>query len=406
MNRELLGEDRSHLFYLITMLHDAALNIFIFTVSRELAETGAGLFLMGLFGMGFSVAFAVSSFVFGGVSDRKGKKLFMYLGVLVVLASSILCYLLPPGTPFYLAAYTGAGLSGGLLYPPIISWLNRRHSLSSHSRGISSTVVRFSISWNLGVLLGNYSAGKIFELSSTAPFLLAAGACVVNLLILRVLIPSKPGNRRRTAPVHHEKPSTVSADPEKARLFVTLSWTANIGGAFIGSMMIHLFPQLAVEMGIAPELHGTLLSITRAAVMATYLIMHTTAFWQYRFPVLLSLQGLTIGGLLVMFFAQGAGAVLIALICVAFLGGHNYFAGLFYGNANAGQENRGASSGLHQGTIATGVALGSLGGGIIGVFYGARAPYLLAIAVIFFLAALQISLVLRFKTRRAKKGVG
>jgi hypothetical protein len=53
--------------------------------------------------------------------------------------------------------------------------------------------------------------------------------------------------------------------------------------------------------------------------MATYLIMHTTAFWQYRFPVLLSLQGLTIGGLLVMYFAQGAGAVLIALICVAFL---------------------------------------------------------------------------------------
>jgi len=404
--RPLLPTDRSNLLYPVTVLNDAAINILVFSISRNLAESGAGLFLMGVFGAGFSLTFAVSSFTFGAVSDRRAKKLFMYLGVLVLLASSVLCYVLPSASVLHLLAYTLSGCSGGLLYPPLISWLNQKHSLSATSRGISSTVVRFSISWNLGVLLGNYSAGQLFEVSPTAPLLLAAGFCVVNLAILAALIPAGPATSESESPHAATEPhadtrtlldtaDSCGMSAEKAQLFITVSWVANIGGAFVGSMILHLFPKLAVDIGIAPELHGVLLGITRGAVIGTYLVMHLSTFWQYRLPVLLSLQGLSVMGLIILYVADSVPAVLTALVCLALLSGHNYFAGLFYGNANSSHENRGASSGLHQGTIATGIAFGSLGGGIIGSSFGIRAPYLLGIAVTGVLMSVQVALYLR-----------
>lgn len=406
-DRPLLPADRSHLLYMVTLLNDAGINILVFSISRNLAESGAGLFLMGIFGAAFSLTFAASSFVFGAVSDRGTKKLFMYLGILVLLASSLLCYLLPPASPLYLLAYTLAGCSGGLLYPPLISWLNQKHSVSATSRGVSSTVVRFSISWNLGVLLGNYSAGRIFELSPTAPLLLAAVFCVVNLVILAMLIPAAPvvsakqGSGGNFGEQVASPPLSTAADnprtsPEKAQLFVTVSWVANIGGAFVGSMILHLFPKLAVDIGIPPELHGVLLGIMRGAVISTYLVMHVAPFWQYRLPVLLSLQVLSVTGLAILYCAESAAGVLTGLICLAFLSGHNYFAGLFYGNANSSHENRGASSGFHQGTIATGIMFGSLGGGIIGNSFGIRAPYLLAIVVTGLLTSVQVALYIRY----------
>ena len=56
--------------YASVFLTDMAAIIQIFAVDRDLAERGADLLTLGLVGGGMAAAFAVSSVVFGVLSDR------------------------------------------------------------------------------------------------------------------------------------------------------------------------------------------------------------------------------------------------------------------------------------------------------------------------------------------------
>ena len=65
----------SRLLYLVAVCTDFVAALLIFSVTRDLAARGAGLLKMGMAGGGFSFAYAVSSFVFGRLSDRVGRYL-------------------------------------------------------------------------------------------------------------------------------------------------------------------------------------------------------------------------------------------------------------------------------------------------------------------------------------------
>jgi MFS family permease len=405
------SKGKSDILYIVTLFFDAALNILIFTVARGLAEQDSSLLVMGVFGAGISLFFAFSSLGFGSVADKmQRKKRLMYLGVLLLLVCTALIRFLDSGSVTTMIVYSLAGGSAGLLYPALLSWLNHKGPGETDVKGVSSIVVKFCISWNLGMILGNYTAGKIYSISADLPLYVCIGFCLIALLLLYKVVPSHPvlsSDKEAPAPSAALHPQIISVDlshePQdvmRKNLFVKLSWVANIGGAFVSSLILYLFPKMAVEIGISPEQHAIILGIMRAAVISIYLIMHSTKIWHYKFRILLCLQGLAIMGLFFLYSSQNVLVIIFGFICIACLTGYNYFAGMFYGNAASSNENSGKLNGYHEGTVGLGAGLGSLIGGVIGTYFSLYAPYLFTIIVIFSMVCIQLIIYTKYLIRK------
>jgi len=158
---------------------------------------------------------------------------------------------------------------------------------------------------------------------------------------------------------------------------------------FGGSMVIHLLPDLAVTIGIAADDHGKLLASWRAVIIATYLVMHRVAFWHYRLSTSLASQVLGVVGLIVIAQAESAATLLIGLTLLGQLVGYNYFSGLFYSTAGSSHDRRALAAGIHEATLAAGMAVGTIVGGVLGSLVNQRVPYLLAAAVLFVMIVVQ-----------------
>ena len=156
-------------------------------------------------------------------------------------------------------------------------------------------------------------------------------------------------------------------------------------------MIFHLLPDLAVSIGIPADDHGGLLAYWRGVVIVTYLLMHYSAFWHYRLTASVFSQCLGVIGLVCI--AQ-APSVLLLFIGLTFHGqlvGFNYFAGLFYSTAGSSQESRSLAAGLHEASLAAGMAAGTVLGGTLGTLVNERAPWFLAAGVLSGLIALQLT---------------
>ena len=372
--------------YTVTGLSEFSVILLVFTVGRHMADSGVDIFTMGAVGGSMSLVHAVSSFTFGRLSDRIGRWRLIFVGALLTPACVIGCIRLEPNTLPYYASYCALGLGLGMMYPLLIAWLNQGHEADARSRGISSTIIRFALSWNAGLICGQLSGGWLYPLGLHWPMLLSLTLQLANLFLLLLLrgAPSRPGE----SPV----PLKVLDDHQQAlaSAFAKISWVSIIGSSFCVSMILHLFPKLAVEMKVPSEQHGSILAIMRVTVIATYLTVHHLGFWQYRFWPILTAQGVAVCGLVLLVFAQGPIALAGGLAAVGLLVGHNYFCGLFYSSVSGGEHRRGFASGMHEAMLGLGFAAGSFGGGLVGTWYGNRAPYVLAICAITAMASIQI----------------
>jgi len=79
----------------------------------------------------------------------------------------------------------------------------------------------------------------------------------------------------------------------------------------------------------------------------------------------------------------------IGLALLGQLVGYNYFSGLFYSTAGSSHDRRALAAGIHEATLAAGMAIGTVVGGVLGSLAGHRMPYLLAAAVVLVLLAVQ-----------------
>ncbi len=391
--------------FLIPLLTDFSGMLLIFTVSRNLAELDVGLLKMGLIGAGHAATASLSSFVFGTLSDRIGRKKLIIPGIILLLMSSTVCLIVPFGRGVFLSMYWLSALSLGMIHPATIAWINRGEEKTNHSRSVSGNLIRFCIAWNLGVLSSQFFGGKLFTIGPEIPLFCAAILALANLIVVIVLSRTAT-DESRAAPdgdrIAEETP--VAAEPhidshasgiDISSTFVRLSWLANIGGAFSVSTILHLFPQLAVSLGVPADQHGTILALMRVMVICVYLVLHSTRFWQYRFGANLTVQACAIAGLISIYFAQSPVHLYFGVLGIAILIGFDYFSGIYYGNTGHGDEKRGFASGMHEASLGLGIAAGSAAGGVLGEVIGDRVPYLLAIGVLLVLTCAQMALFIK-----------
>ena len=395
-NRPATEQNQQHArtLYVISCLTDCLAMLLIFSVSRDLAERGAGLLRMGLVGGVLALTQGAGSMVAGPLSDRFGRRRLILGGILLSLAGSGGALLARVDTWQYLVCYWAVGVALGTTYAPLIAWLNQgRQDSSDHARarGISHTAVRFCLAWNAGLILGQLAGGWLFPYGRHWPMGLAAVAALINLcLLLRT-------GRQPTRPAAPSAGAELepSSRQQAAAAFRRMAWIANLGGTFSVGIVFHLFPKLAKSLGIPSEDHGMMLALRRVTVVGTFLLMHAFGFWRYRFYPSLILQAAAVGGLVVLMWADHVGVLTVGLIGLAVLAGYNYFASLFYSSDAGTDRRRGLTSGIHEATLLLGLGAGAIIGGVAGELWGMRAPYVLAAAVICVLIIPQIVLYVR-----------
>lgn len=367
------------------MFTDFAVFIEVFTVSRGLAEADAEPYYLGIVGAGFSFTAGVASIMGGLLARRFDSRMIFQLGAALV-ALTIGGTMLAADTQFLLPIYWLQGIGLGFLYPPLIGWLNQDEDAHANSRGVSRTLILFCVAWNFGMMCGQLTAGSLYVLGKSWPLGAALAVAVVNL-VLAVVVARMPLQRKP----RDEESEVAEPHPHVAlaTAFKRLSWIANLGGMFGGAMIVHLLPDLAVAIDIPADDHGYLLASWRAVIIATYFVMHYFAFWHYRFSVAVVTQILGAGGLIVVSQADSAFALLIGLALLGQLVGYNYFSGLFYSTAGSSNDSRALAAGIHEATLAAGMAVGTIVGGVLGSMYGHRVPYLMSAAVLLSLVVVQ-----------------
>ena len=365
--------------YLIPWLTDFAGMLVIFTVGRDMAETNRSFLEMGLIGAIASLALGASSLVCGHLSDRFGRRRLIVVGSILVSISCALAWL-----RYYTLTYAVLGIGSGMIYPALVSWLTQGRRSAQAASSISRALIVFCLAWNLGMMAGQFFGGWLFEIDRLWPLRAAFGLAVVNLLAITVMHRPDPTG---SEPIHCDQLLSRAA---LAGAFARLAWIANIGGAFSMSMVLHLFPKLAVSLHVPAEQHGTIVATMRLAVIGVYLLMHRVSFWHFRVTTALISQGIAAAGMVLLSFATTIAQLWLALVALAQLCGYNYFASLYYSTSGSTDAHRGAASGIHEATLALGFAAGSAVGGAIGQWFGAQAPYGFAAALIVVLACVQM----------------
>ena len=374
-----------NLLYLACVLTDFAAFLVVFAVSRGLAEQQTAQWYLGMLGAGFSFCAGLGSIGGGWLTHRLGSKPIFLCGAVLVLFGIVGCGITPLSHPLLLASYWSLGLGLGIFYPPLIGWLNQGEQIHHQSHGVSRTLIVFCIAWNVGMMAGQLTAGSLFRWGSSWTFRVGAVSALLNLVVSAFATRFVPAFTESVSVEKTETPRELA----QATQFKRLSWIANVGGMFGGSMVVHLLPGLAVAIGVSPDRHGFLLGFWRAIIILTYLVLHVATFWRYRISVSLLSQVLAAAGMVVMFRAESETALVVGLVLLGQAVGFNYFAGLFYSTVGSSQATRTLSAGIHEATLAGGMAVGTILGGTLGTVLNLRAPYLLAAIMIGILAAIQ-----------------
>ncbi|MBN2294025.1 MAG: hypothetical protein JXM70_16485, partial [Pirellulales bacterium] len=312
------------------------------------------------------------------------------------IASGLGCALTSSYMVPKLVFYILGGIAAGMVYPPLMAWLNQGQNGAAARRHVSRTLIRFCLAWNLGLISGQLSGGMFFTFDSRLPLFVAAVLSFLNFCIIQRIeggtaLPIEIDNAEIERDAHRELSGR----------FARISWLANLGGAFTTGMVLHLFPDLMVELGIRPENHGAMLAVMRVTTIVTYFLMHHVTFWHHRFYATLTPQIIGLGGLLLLVTSTTQSGLTIGLGGFGLLLGFNYFASLYYSTTGSHDQNKGLASGIHEATLGLGVAAGSLFGGLAGAAMGARAPYRFAMVVLVTVILIQTYVFLRGRRKGA-----
>jgi MFS family permease len=375
------------ILYLISGLTDFIANVVYFTVTRDLAEEGAEPQYLGIVGGGLAFSAGVGSLLGGWLAHRFGGKAVFLAGAATCIMSIAACSLVDPSGFVLLPAYWLMGIGLGFVFPPLVGWLNQDEDPHANRVGVSRTLIIYCVAWNVGMMCGQLTAGYLFEEGAWLSYSIALAAAILNYVLAVIAV-------RRVSPVvvpGHKAAASGMGHRQIAAAFKRMSWLTNIGSTFGASMVFHLLPGLMVSIGVSSETHGGLLAGWRAIVIGTYFLMHHAAFWHFRLSTALASQVLAACGFIVIACADSGANLSIGLLLTGQFVGYNYFSSVYYSTAGSSHEGRALAAGINEATLAAGMALGTIGGGIIGTRIGTRSPYVMAAGVLVCLMVVQMA---------------
>lgn len=372
--------NRTNQLDLCALLMDMSMAGVLFGIGRRAAELGATGLELGLLSGAFPVTYTICALVFGGISDKLGCRR-VAAGGAALASGFTLCCAFTTNVVLLIMINLLLGIGVGLFWPAMIAWIGE----GFHGRALSKRMARFSVAWNIGMLIGFGTTGYLFEIEANLTFYVAAGwiAMIFVLLVLPL------GDVAR-------KTSTSEEEPElqvpKGRGFRKTSWLANFGMTFTFFGVVALFPQLATGLNIKPDTHGIILALWRAGAFTMFLCLPFFHFWQTRLWPVWAGQAVAVVAVLCFGFASNAWVFGVALFVGGLMLGFNYQCSIFFTLTE--MTDKGKGSGVHEATLGGGMFLGPILAGWVGQNVGSlRAPYFFCAAFLLVWIVVQMLIV-------------
>jgi MFS family permease len=354
---------------------------------------------LGALGTAGTVSYALACFVTGGWSDR-GRALLVLRSALLLLALVALpLVLLCDSLLLLCVGHAAVGALIGPIWPP----LERQLAVLSPGAILWRSLGVFNVAWTLGVGVGSLGGPLIYEaFGFKAGILAAIGIAALAFLVLCGRFPGEEGSR----PLGEDVPPPELVDPSRAALFVTLGRVANFVAFLALGGLTYFFRPLTESRGIDWGLAGVLLFARDVARLAAFILLSRVRGWHYSLPWLL-LGGVAGAlGLAACGLAAAPAEFLLPLAVFGAFSGLSYYSSIYYGlNLRSGEGRR---SGVHEGVLASGAALGPVLCGAAATVFGggpATVPWFLG-AVVAGAVGLQALLAVRARrARRARAGV-
>lgn len=370
-------------FYISAFLADLALGAVLLSLPLLLIyKFGTDSLILGFFGALGSLVYSAGVIAAGPLSDRFNRKTLIISGcALFIAAYSIIPYLKNLTQVFIV--YIFASFSMSMFWPTIQSWLSQGIDRDKLIRSLTG----FNVCWSAGLTIGFLLAGILFSMDERTPFIF--GVCLVGIIVL-LLIKQPVFSEIRDEPAKKVFLETEKERPKLAKKFLVIGWCANLASWYIVGTVRNLFPKLGSELGFSSTAIGFFIFLMFMAQTIMFISLGRTSSWHYKiFPIVL-FQILAVLSLLAIALFSCASYIAAAMIFLGTCCGMTYFSSIFY--SLYGFIDKGKKSGIHEAFIGAGGLLGPLAGGIAAYYFGIRAPYLAAAALI--LTAIAVELIL------------
>ncbi len=225
-----------HIIYLAALLMDMAVAGVSFAVTRRAAELGATAGELGLLGATWIGTYALCALVTGQFSDRFGRRNVARIGCVIAGAMTMACAFTT--NIIFLAilmAIFGLGISG--FWPTAIAWVSEG---GGGSGALNSRLSRFSVAWNIGLIIGFLETGFVFKRWPHATFYVATA--VIALIIVVLSVPVRPEES-----AGGKAPADQPPIP-KGRGFRKTAWLANFALSLTTAGAGSMFPKLATAL--------------------------------------------------------------------------------------------------------------------------------------------------------------
>ena len=313
------------------------------------------------------------SIPFGRISDRIGRTRMLYTACILVGFVNLLI-------PFF---YRGAislalmvpiiGISQAFFWPIYEAWFAEHVGGGDLLRRIRT----FNLFWTVGVTLGPFIAGNIYEMNHALPFYVTVTTSMINLII--IISQSKTHGKSEDAASIDE---SASVSPKVRRMYLHIAWIANFASWFTLGILRNLGPKLMLQMGIPARTFGNLMLVNGLSQLLMFLFLGTPypRRWHYKLSPLLSFQFVGVTAFFGIWFVTNIPLWMLAFFAIGTTSGMTYFCSIYY--SLHGHFDKGNKSGFHEAILGSGALLGPFLGGVSADLLGLKSPYLLCAVVI------------------------
>lgn len=275
--------------------------------------------------------------------------------------------------PALIALSAASGAFTSLIWPPIMGWV----STGYEGAVLNKRLGLFNVSWSSGSLTTPYFAGLMVEQNSVLP--VAVQLVFLILSLMAVFRAPNPG-------VSHACAGDVKLpDDAVLPLLPAFKWMSRIGllSAFACAGLART--QLAVlfkfELNLSETDYGLAMLGMSIAISATFLLGGRIHSWHYKLLPFAAAKMLLVLGMVLILSCSSLKYLIVAAVLIGIGQAFVYTSHVYYGVS--GGKNRSGRMAIHETTLALGIALGSMVGGILGDHSGRYSPYIFGLLVVF-----------------------
>ncbi len=350
---------------------------------------GAGPVMLALIPVCSGVAYTITAWQGGRISDRFSRTAVARAGLLTACATfAVFFFATKPWHYWFGLPVVAVGLA--LFWPA----LQAAVADESCPRTLTKNLGIFNVAWAGGKGLGVLAGGVLLDPVGRGGFLIAA-AIGLSLLVFLPRVPTGGGRGLALAP--------DGATVPRREAFRVSALIANFAAYGLATTIINLYPDLNHELGRGGVSYGVVVGAVFLAQTASFGLLAAFPSWPYRKTAQIVPQCLAAGGAALMATGLPVAAVLPGAVAVGVGLGTAYFASIYYSlHADA---SRGGRAGLHEAILGGGnLIVPLLGGTLAGLLRAPWAPGVFAGAVVLAAVALQVVTLRRSRLESAVPG--